>query len=243
MGAMETFVVCGVAKGYLRAVELSELQARALEREALRVYGRYQRELVEAYALCPWALKAREEGHVQVRALLSDDLASVGELVEELANLPEVHVGLIVLPLSGRGRAAHERFVAGAVRAHAQVHDGRPLLAMAAFHPDADPDLGSPARLVSFIRRSPDPTIQLVRLSILEDLRRPFDRGTGYVDTSNLAAVEALLAAPAKRPLHERIAQSNLDTVERVGVSTFEARLADIRRDRDASYAKILRRR
>lgn len=224
-------------------MELSEGQAAALEREALRVYGRYQRELVEALGLCPWAVKAREDGHVQVRALLRDDPGAVAALVEELADDPTVHVGLVILPLSPRDRVAHERFVADVRERHARAHGSSPPFAMAAFHPDAAPDLGSPARLVPFIRRSPDPTIQLVRLSVLEELRRPFERGTGYVDPADLAAVETLLAAPAKKPLHERIARSNLETVERVGVEAFEELLADIRRDRDESYAAILRRR
>ncbi len=190
-------------------------------------------------------LHEHDDDRLENNALKSMDqtLASVAALVEELADDPTVHVGLVILPLSPRDRVAHERFVADVRERHARAHGGSPPFAMAAFHPDAAPDLGSPARLVPFIRRSPDPTIQLVRLSVLEELRRPFERGTGYVDPADLAAVETLLAAPAKKPLHERIARSNLETVERVGVEAFEELLADIRRDRDESYAAILRRR
>jgi len=224
-------------------VELSEQQAAALEREALRIYGRYQREVVEALGLCPWAASAREDGRVRPRVALRDELPTAHGIVEELAADPGVDVGLVIFPLSSRERGAHERFVAALRRRHAERHGGSPPLAMAAFHPDAEPDLASPARLVPFIRRSPDPTVQLVRLSMLEELRRPFERGTGYVDPANLAAVETLLAAPVKRPLHERIAQTNLETIRRLGVQAVAARLEAIREDRDASYAAILDRR
>lgn len=210
--------------------------AAELRSEALRIYRRYQKEVVEALSLCPWAEKADSEGHVRIVIHLDDE---VGELVEELAADEDVHVGLVVLPLSRLGRKEHERFVAQVRERHASANGGSPPMAMAAFHYDAEANLETPARLVPFVRRSPDPTIQLVRLSVLQELRAPFQTGTGYVDLSKANILE-LLASPPKKPLHERIAEHNHSTVCAMGVEAFAAKVEDIRRDRDASYARIL---
>lgn len=214
-------------------------QAERLEAEALRIYRRYQKEVVEALSLCPWAEKADADGNVRIAITLDDGIEAVDAWVESLAGDDAVHVGLIVLPLSDRGRKAHDRFVAEVRERHAAAHGGSPPMAMAAFHFDAEPNLETPARLVPFIRRSPDPTIQLVRLSVLAELRAPFQTGTGYVDLSRQSIVD-LLASPPKKPLHERIAQHNHDTVSSIGPETFSKKVEDIRRDRDASYARIL---
>ena len=49
-----------------------------------------------------------------------------------------------------------------------------------------------------------------------------------------------LLASPPKKPLHERIAQHNRDTISTMGVEAFSAKVEAIRADRDESYARIL---
>ena len=36
-----------------------------LAREAIRVYGRYEVEVVEAFTLCPWAERSRRDGHTR----------------------------------------------------------------------------------------------------------------------------------------------------------------------------------
>lgn len=214
-------------------------QAERLEAEARRIYRRYQKEIVEALSLCPWAEKAEADGNVRIAISLDDGTDAIDAWVEKLAADAQVHVGLIVMPLCARGRKDHERFVAEVRQRHAAAHGGSPPMAMAAFHYEAEPNLETPARLVPFIRRSPDPTIQLVRLSVLEELRAPFETGTGYVDLSRRSIME-LLANPPKKPLHERIAQHNHETVSSLGPDEFSARVEAIRRDRDASYARIL---
>ncbi len=212
-------------------------QADALRTEALRIYRRYQKEVVEALSLCPWAEKASADGNVRIEVILED--ASVDSMVETLASDASVHVGLILLPLSLLGRKDHERYVAKVRNRHAAAHGGSPPMAMAAFHFDAEANLETPARLVPFVRRSPDPTIQLVRLSILEDLRAPFEQGTGYIDLTRQSLAD-LLASPPKKPLHERIAQHNLDTIRTMGPEAFAEKVQAIRQDRDASYERIL---
>ena len=222
---------------------LTEAQAEALRTEALRIYGRYQREFVEALGLCPWAVRAREEGHVSVDILLVESAGALEptlEAVDRVAADEAIEVGLLVFPRSAVTRAEHESFVSAVRERHAEAHDGSPPLAMAAFHPDAEADLTHPSRLVPFIRRSPDPAIQLVRRSALEAVRRrTSDRGTAFVDPSSVDFLK-MLSAPAPAPLHERVADKNRETIEAMGVEAAEAILRAIGEDREASYARVL---
>ena len=43
-----------------------------------------------------------------------------------------------------------------------------------------------------------------------------------------------------RKPLHERVAEMNLENVCAHGVAAIEAVLADIREDRDVAYARAL---
>jgi len=220
--------------------------AEALERETRRIYARYQVEVVEAFGFCPWAARAREDGEVEVRVVLDDDdalatdPAAALDAVEAHAARAHVAVGLVVFPRVQASREQFARFVALLRERHADAHGRSPPMALAEFHPDAAPDLGAPARLVPYLRRSPDPTIQCVRLSVLSALRRG-EEGTDYVDLSTTSLAE-LLARPVRKPLHERVAERNLEIVRDRGVEAVEAALADIRADRDAAYARAARR-
>ena len=64
-------------------------------REAVRLYRRYQLEIVEACGLCPWALRARLDGKVRERVLAQGDgtdvstaVAAVHELVADFFHPP-----------------------------------------------------------------------------------------------------------------------------------------------------------
>jgi hypothetical protein len=169
------------------------------------------------------------------------DLEEALAVVHELAGRPDVDIGLLIYP---RLSVSREEF-ARLVRVLGNADDrrwprGEVPMAMAAFHPDAKAELGDPARLVPFIRRSPDPTLQLVRLEVLNKLRGTEPSGTGFVDPELLARRGlSAIAGSVRTPLHERVAEDNLETVRRVGVGAIEAILADIRADRDRSYARI----
>ena len=108
---------------------------------------------------------------------------------------------------------------------------------MAAFHPDADANLKDPERLIPFLRRTPDPTIQVVRRTALERVRGNSQEGTSFMDLADLAQ----MPLPQKEPvsLRQRIARANLDTALEVGIDTLEALFQDIRRDRNESYARL----
>jgi hypothetical protein len=210
-------------------------------REAIRIYRRYQTEVVEALTLCPWAERARLDRRVHERVLTADvpDVAASLTAIAELDRQPEVEVGLLIYPRLALTRATFERFVADLVQADAQLHKARRApFAMAAFHPDAEADMTDPERLVPFVRRTPDPTVQLIRLASLEGVREGFFEGTQFIDVRQLVAG---LTAAETRPLRERIARANHRTVERLGVEELERRFAAIRADRDAAYAALAR--
>jgi hypothetical protein len=97
-------------------------------------------------------------------------------------------------------------------------------------------DLDEPERLIPFLRRTPDPCIQLVRMTTLKRVRSGTPEGTQFVD---IASFEAGLSTDAAPSLRERIARANHDTLKRMGVEEFSARIGDILHDRDMAYASL----
>lgn len=212
-----------------------------LIREALRVYERYATEIVEALDICPWATRARETGKVATRVVLEagDPAEAALDVVLDVANDTRLEVGLVIFPRFAIDRRGFDAFVAALRTRDAERWPNGPApLVMAPFHPEADPNTETPYRLVPFLRRTPDPTIQLVRHSVLAALRKPGESGTDYVDITKVD-LKALLAMKKRPPLHERVAANNLETIVREGVDAVRARLDDILADRDASYARL----
>jgi len=209
--------------------------------EALRIYRRYQLEVVEALGFCPWAEHARKEGRVKPWVMPAEgfDVEESLVAVADMANDPQVDIGLLIYPRLSVERHEFQRLVRDLGNADdTRWPRGEVPMAMAAFHPEAEADLEDSARLVPFIRRSPDPTIQLVRLEVLRRLRGTEPSGTGFVDP-DLIARGGLPDLAARKPIHERVADENLETVERMGVAEVETILADIRADRARSYARL----
>jgi len=215
----------------------------ALRSEALRVYRRYMVEVVEGFTLCPWAAPARRGGHVVEHVILAENQANPEQslaLLGSLADQLRTEIALFIYPDLELDRLAFESFVRTLRERDAARHEvGTIPFAMAAFHPNARADLNEPERLIPFLRRTPDPTIQVVRVSALDRVRGSSQEGTQFFDLANLGT----LPLPQKEPisLRQRIAQANLDTALEVGVDTLEALFQDIRRDRDESYARIRR--
>jgi hypothetical protein len=209
----------------------------ALRREAVRLYRRYQSEVVEALTLCPWAERARLEGQVREEVVLASELDAEPVLaaIDVLARDASVQIGLVLFPRLRVGFEAFERFVSHIVTKDAERRElGTAPFALAAFHPDARADLGDPERLIPFLRKTPDPTIQLVRYDALERVRKGFNEGTQFIDVSVLMTLD--LTREDTLPLRERIARANQRTVQRLGIEVVERLYADIFRDRAASY-------
>lgn len=210
-------------------------------REVIRIYQRYAREVVEHFDFCPWATRARREGAAEPHVLLGDDpndFSASLQLIDALAARPKVSVGLLIYPRLRLGRLDFEHFVRRLRKADSDRYEpGDIPFAMAAFHPHAVPDLKDAERMVPFLRRSPDPTIQLVRCDALSAVRGEPANGTALVEVWMLSP--AGLAKEEAPGVRERIALNNLKTVREVGPAAVEAALADIEHDREATYARL----
>jgi len=204
---------------------------------ALARSDRYLRDFVEALRMCPFAKACREAGKLERRVLFPDSAsgdeaeghtgrAAVQAVLAELQMVPaQVEVALFIFPLAptGSAEAAHAFEAFGRA-----VRDELPKPATfycVPFHPDLPRDLRDAHRAVPFIRRSPDPTLQFVRIETLEAVRG--DGGDRYVDPSRLTP--ALLAAlHVENSLSDRIAEENLQTIVREGADEVARLLAAI---------------
>lgn len=213
-----------------------------LRHEAIRLHTRYCVEIVEGLGFCPWAEEARVRGRLAIVPCVEEEasVAWVLGAIDRVEADPQLEIGLLAFPLCRLERLAFSHFVAEVRAADAaRKPAGAVVLAMADFHPDAPLDQTSAERMVPFVRRSPDPAIQLVRKDALARVRMSDDQGTSFLDLSQLS-MDALLSAPAKPlPLAARVAQSNWKTVERLGLEDVEARFDAIARDREETYAAL----
>jgi hypothetical protein len=184
--------------------------AEAFAREVMRVHVRYA-ELVARHRLCPF-LRDVETGFGAFCVMLDrePDVAKVVAFVQEAGR----DVGHIVYPLSRPPPTVFERFSNAVGEALRDVLPDRPVLA--AFHPDLVGDAGAPHRLVGLLRRAPDPFVQFVPAGLHEG---------GTV----LAGVGA---PPAVDP-----AEANFVKLQGPLLDEVLAEMADIRADRDRSYA------
>ncbi|HEU0033388.1 MAG TPA: hypothetical protein VFQ53_22305 [Kofleriaceae bacterium] len=196
--------------------------------EVRRILERYLVEVVERYDLCPWARSARLAGQLEVRVLggvpaFEDWLAACRGALARAGT----RVAMVVAPelaiAPAELRALRDR-VATAI----------PEAGIAEFHPGAPLDLASPARLVPFLRRSPDPLLQLVPIAILDGVRGV----PPAADRAHQAAMLGGTAAPGRGDVADSIAAVNHATVARQAAE-IEAVLAAITDDRRAAYARV----
>jgi hypothetical protein len=211
-------------------------------REVERVHTRYHCEVIEAFALCPWAKEARSGNHVHMNVTFTTraDPQLALSLIDDSMADPAIEIGMLIFPALSLDRLAFEHFVAD-IRAldESRSPRGEQRMALADFHPNAAADLTTPERLVPFLRRAPDPMIQSVRTRALERVRGSEDHGTRFFDAASLDlyALHALGSSPAS--LASRIAQHNARSVERVGIVKLQAVIDDIHADRNQSYAAL----
>jgi hypothetical protein len=113
----------------------------------------------------------------------------------------------------------------------------RPVFASAALHPELAYRTDTPNALIPLFRRTPDPTLQWVRLSTLDGIYEGRRGGTAFVDLSQL---RAFLAEPAGRDLYQQIAETNRATAERLGLGAVREMLGGMRDEVLAGYRKVL---
>ena len=184
--------------------------------EALRLHLRYTIEIVEAFGICPWAREARLRGEWRRRVLcdrepdIEPTLAAIAELV---ADPGQPKVAILIYPNLRISPRAFEE-LATRVR---NAESGCPVFVSATFHPDYPLDTRTEATLVPYLRRSPHPSLQLVRASLLDDLRA----GEGKV------MFQGNLPLP-KVGISEQIASANRAMLDRVTPERIEAVYRDI---------------
>jgi hypothetical protein len=210
--------------------------------EAERLYRRYQLEIVEACGLCPWAERARVSGRFRIRVLLQADARGTDAAtlaIDELTADPRAEVAVFVYPRLRLERLAFERFVAEVREVDAKRHPlGAIPYVFAGFHPVASPDSTDAERMIPFLRRTPDPTIQLLRSDVLDKVRSATPQGTQFVDLRALERLDTDAKEPAVS-LRQRIARTNLATVERLGVEEVSRRMDAIVEDRVGTYREL----
>lgn len=207
--------------------------------ETLRLQQRYAEEVVEGFNLCPWARSARERGAVERVVLLQrdDEEAPALEAIRALEERPEVEVALLLFPSLLVDPPAFDAFTQRLRAADERRHGGRPVFAAASFHPDYPLDLRSAAAAVPFFRRTPDPTIQLIRLSLVEQMRGP-NHGKFLFDFSP-EGWSQLLERQRRGSTTERITQENYDRLISDSPERIAAVLDDIRADRERVHARL----
>jgi hypothetical protein len=195
----------------------------ALVAEALRLNTRYLDEVVLAWGLCPWAERALRDGQVRQHVRLDEtpEVDGVLAFIDELERSPSIAIGLLIFPRATLASPAFDAFaerVRRADRARRPAPPDEPPpspFLLAAFHPGAAETFTTPPQLVSYLRRTPDPTLQLVRASVLA-------RATG-----------------TGRDVSGDVTRANFESVTARGAGALDAVLRDLRRDRDASYTRL----
>jgi len=196
--------------------------------EVRRLLDRYLVEVVEAFDLCPWARGARLAGEIAVDVVWGVPAPEqFAASARALLAAPATRVAMVVAP-----ELAADPAELRAIRD--RVAAMLPTAGVADFHPAAALDLETPARLVPFLRRSPDPMLQLVPLAILDRVRA----APAVADRPLQAQILGGAAPPPRAETADRIALANHGTVS-ADAGAIAARLDEIARDRARSYARL----
>lgn len=220
---------------------VSDAVREALSREAIRANDRYLYELVEGHAFCPFAKGGREAGQT-VRYVVHADrgcVESIQARFDEVASNPSVVVAQVILPLVDVGPESWIRFCDRMTAEGHARRGGAPVLAFAGLHPRLAYDESTTLSLIPLFRRSPDPTIQWVKLDALAEIYEGRSTERVFIDPADILAF-VRDAKPPPEPLYDRVARVNYEQAHRVGV----ARIAELAReqaeDARSRYERIL---
>jgi len=222
------------------ALDPADHAAEAWVREATRLHDRYVVEIVENFGLCPWATRARLGGRLRVEVSLQTDDADAGAglaALDRWALDDSMEVGFLLFPRLALARAEFDRFTSMVRSEDATRHElGTAPFAMVGFHPEGKPSLEDAERLIPFLRRTPDPCIQVIRIAVLERVRGSVPEGTQFMD---VALLDLAATGPAEVSVRDRVGRANLETARRVGLDELRQCMDDIRQDRDETYRKL----
>lgn len=201
----------------------------ALAGEARRLHERYHRELIERFCVCPWAKPARADGRTRTH-VVTDASCSPEELVpilSEWAADEAVEVAFVIAPRFVGPADAFADWATSIVQPHSDVFLAAP------FYPTVPDSSGS----IQFLRQSPDPTVQLVRRTRLEEIRAQDPPHYADIFTLDLRDLESVRPP---RAVAAAVIERNERTIEREGRVEIQRIFDDIREDRERTYAKLL---
>ena len=204
--------------------------------EVLRIHERFLVEVIERLGLCPWAEGTRSTGQLRRAVMLDDDPARAADEILGLGD--GVLVGILIWPRFFEAPDKFDELVAAVRRLEESKRGARSPFVIATFHPRLSYSTASPDRLVPLFRRSPDPSLQLIRHAALQSVRSAGPAGKFLFDGSARAWAE-LERREKELPVSDRIAHENSATVEKVGVERLLACYREIAADRDASYKRF----
>ncbi len=213
---------------------------KRLEREALRVNDRYLEEFLEKYAFCPYSREGRKKGQVHryVHYCDSHDPGSLVELMHKVAADPQQVVVQVIMPLIDASPEGWIRFSQELTDyGHARL-GGPSVLACAPLHPELPYNTLNPEAMIPLFRRTPDPTIQWVRLDGLASIYEGRGGDTVFVDANAIGDYMEHVSPQVN--LYERIAETNAAMAKRLSFEVIEALLGSIARDARQSYARVL---
>lgn len=188
--------------------------AGALAREVHRVHRRYALEVVKAYGLCPFVREADAAFGTFVVVLDREPDVATAVAASLAATSSVVH---LVYPLIATPPRPFERFAGSLSASLKEALDDPPVYAV--FHPELSGDTASPARMIGVVRRAPDPFVQLVP--------------EGLQPGGTVLAGTPLPPPPAA-------SRGGLERLDAAQIEALVATLADIRADRERSYAPLL---
>jgi len=194
--------------------------------EVRRILDRYLVEVVEMYDLCPWARGARLGGELAVEIVFGSPSIDDWTVAAKRALAHEsTRVAMVIAP---------ELVIEpGALRTiRTRLSARLSGVGIADFHPEATLDLATPARLVPFLRRSPDPLLQIVPLGLLDSIR------LGPLPDRMHQAQALGGHATVKRDVGEQIASENHAAIT-LHHAAMAATLDAIAADRVAAYARV----
>ncbi|MBI4957763.1 MAG: Rieske (2Fe-2S) protein [Myxococcales bacterium] len=217
---------------------------RAIAAAALAANDRYLETFLEPHSFCPFSRGGRSRGLTQryVHYAATTELEPLYERMLEAAREPGKAVVQVILPLVDVApdawcRFCHALTAAGNDRLRDRLGCEAEVFAVAPLHPELPYLTVNPHALIPLFRRTPDPTIQWVRLDALDALYSGRSGDTVFVDPGDIAA---FLATPRRTPLYDRIAETNLRMAARLGIPEVERTLREMARAARDSYARIL---
>lgn len=212
----------------------------AILAEALRANNRYLEEFLEAYAFCPFARGGRLAGTSIRRTHYYDgkEPDALLEMMVEVAADKDRVVTQVILPLIDVAPQSWRDFCHLLTdRGHERL-GGDPVLAVAPLHPNLSYQVTNANTVITLFRRTPDPTIQWVRLDALAEIYEGRTGSERFVPPERV--LEVLLQGPARPGLYERIAETNLAMARRLGFENIERLLREISEQAQENYKRLI---